>query len=89
MNRIDLFQEDEDMRITPKSILMLVALGKAVVAGIGAGIALLGALDIAFAATAQEWWDGMKVEHWFNVAAVGGGVAGFFVQLVLIVMDSR
>ncbi len=89
MGGIDFLRDDENMRITPRSILLLVALGKAVVAGIGAGIALLGALDIAFAVTAQEWWDSMKVDHWFNIAAVGGGVTGFIVQLAFIVMDSR
>ncbi len=89
MKDIHIQDEEMEMRVSARGIVIAIALGKATVAGIGAGIALLGALDIAFAATAKEWWESVQPDKLLNYAAASGGVAGFVWQLVQLLASSR
>jgi hypothetical protein len=55
--------------------LVIVSFAKAAVGGAGLALALLGALDVAFAVTARDFLEHMK-PHLIDYAAVGGGVLG-------------
>jgi hydroxyethylthiazole kinase-like sugar kinase family protein len=57
-----------------KTFLLVVAIGKTAVAGAGITLALLGALDIAAAITAQHWMQ--NVQSQINAITAAGGVAG-------------
>lgn len=63
------------------TFLMIVAVGKAAIAGAGVALALLGALDIAAAITAQQWMQ--TVQDQINVITAVGGVAGGFLGWLL------
>ncbi|WP_453951825.1 hypothetical protein [Bradyrhizobium sp. USDA 377] len=62
--------------------LVFVSLAKAAIAGAGVAVAVLGALDIAFAATAREFLDQVR-PHFLDFAAIGGGLLGVVVRTVL------
>ena len=89
MKDIHLQDENMELRINARGIVIAISLGKAIVAGIGAGIALLGALDIAFAATAREWWNSVQPDRMLDYAAAGGGLAGFFWQLFHLIAATK
>ncbi len=89
MKDIHLQEESLEMRVSAKGIVIAVALGKAVVAGVGLGIAILGALDIAFAATAREWWASIQPDALLNYAAASGGAMGFLWQAAQLIMATR
>jgi hypothetical protein len=66
------------------NILMVIALGKAVVVGATAGLALLGAMDIALAASASQWMTEFQTTY-FDTFAIAGGAVGFAGQLYSII----
>lgn len=57
-----------------RKFLLVVAIGKAAIAGAGLTLALLGALDIAAAITAQHWIEHVQAN--MNAITAGGGVVG-------------
>lgn len=63
-------------------LLLIVAIGKGAVVGTGVMLAALGALDIAFAITAQQFLTELK-PHFFDYAALGGGVIGAIAGAIL------
>jgi hypothetical protein len=62
--------------------LWLVGIGKAAIAGAGVALAALGALDVAFAITAQEIMREIK-PHYLDIAAIGGGLVGAIVRVFI------
>lgn len=64
------------------NFLRVVALSKALVAGAGFGLAVMGAFDIAFAVAATEWWNAMKPDYLVNVAAATGALGGLVVRVL-------
>jgi len=60
-------------------LLAVVALGKAAVLGASLALAVLGAFDIAFAATASHWLDVLQKEY-LNYVAIGGGFIGAVIR---------
>lgn len=61
---------------------MIVTVGKGAIVGAGAVLALLGALDIAFAIAAQDFLRALK-PHYLDLATLGGGVIGAVVSAIL------
>jgi hypothetical protein len=61
-----------------RRLMMSVAIGKAGVGGAGAALAVLGALNIAQAVSAQHWVNGFE-DHYLHWFAAGGGALGVFV----------
>lgn len=59
-----------------RRFLLALALGKAVVAGAAAGLATLGALDVAAAIAAKEWLTAVHHAYAFDAFAGVGGVLG-------------
>jgi hypothetical protein len=55
--------------------LMMVAIGKAAIAGAGLALAAMGALDIAFAITAKDLISNLR-PYYFDYATFGGGALG-------------
>jgi hypothetical protein len=70
-----------------KRFLVLVAIGKAAVAGAGVALAILGAMDIAFALSAKAWLSELK-PYYLDVAAIGGGVVGASIRTVWAFLDA-
>ncbi len=62
-------------------LLVFVSFAKAAIAGAGVMVAVLGALDIAFAVTAKDFLDQVR-PHFLDFAAVGGGVVGVIVRTI-------
>lgn len=58
-----------------RKLLVFVTIGKGAVAGTGLALAGLGALDIAFAATANDWLQEVQRDY-VNYFALGGGAVG-------------
>ena len=58
-----------------RNLLVFVTVGKAAIAGTGLALAGLGALDIAFAITANDWLQEIQREY-VNYVALGGGAIG-------------
>lgn len=69
-----------------RKVLLTVALGKAAIAGAGAGLAILGAFDIAAAVTAREWLNEVQHAYALNLFAIGGGVTGAVGGLVKLIL---
>ena len=65
-------------------VITFIALGKATVVGATAGLALLGAMDIAFATTASQWMNDFQTNY-FDTFAISGGALGFAGQLYNII----
>jgi hypothetical protein len=63
-------------------LLMFVSLAKAAIAGAGLAVAVLGALDIAFAVTARDFLEHIR-PHFLDFAALGGGVIGVVVRAMI------
>ena len=57
-------------------IMIAAATAKAAVVGASLGLAALGALDVAFAVSAQEWLKQIETDLYFNEFAIGGGIVG-------------
>ena len=74
--------EVSQMPISWQRFFFLAALGKAIIAGVGLGLASLGALDIAFAVSAHEWWQSVRPDALFNWFAAAGGVGGLIVRII-------
>ena len=70
-----------------RSIFLLIALGKASVAGATVALALLGSLNIAFAVTLSEWLTEIQQDALFNYFAIGGGLAGMLWQGILSILN--
>ncbi|MBY5935334.1 hypothetical protein KUV51_20170 [Tateyamaria omphalii] len=64
------------------SVLRLAALGKAAIVGISLSLALMGAFDVAFAVTAEQWWDSIRPDWIVNVVAATGAVGGIIARIV-------
>lgn len=67
-----------------KRFLTAIAIGKGAIVGATLVLAILGALDIAFALVAQEWLRSVKTAYldYLEVAMVGGGVVGATFSLI-------
>lgn len=66
--------------------IMLVSLvAQASVLGASLGLALLGALDIAFTISAQEWLKQIQTELYFDEFAIVGGTIGAAGQIVRMI----
>ncbi len=57
------------------------ALAKGAVLGTTLGLAALGAMDLAFAAIAHDWINGIKADLYFDEFALGGGLLGIVGQI--------
>lgn len=62
---------------------MTLALGKAAVAGAAAGLAVLGAFDVASAISAKEWLTAVQHAYAFDAFAATGGAVGFVWKLLV------
>lgn len=69
-----------------KRFLVLVAIGKAAVAGAGVALAIMGALDIAVAISAKAWLTEFK-PYYLDIAAIGGGAVGAVIRTVWAFID--
>lgn len=72
----------EGLPVSWQRYLLIAAIGKAMMAGAGVGIACLGALDLAFAISAEQWWEAVKPDAIVNWFAVGGTVVGFVARVI-------
>ena len=59
-----------------KTVMQGIVIAKAGILGASAGLALLGALDIASAIAARDWATEMQKEVYLDYFALGGGLAG-------------
>lgn len=64
------------------TIMGILAVTKAMIAGVGIGLAAMGALDIAFAVTAAHWWAEMRPD-WILNAFAGFGALGAVVARIV------
>ena len=63
-------------------LTLVMALGKAAIAGAGVAIALLGVFDAALAATVTEWWESFEHVRALDIVASFGAVGGIIARLV-------
>jgi hypothetical protein len=60
--------------VRERSPLKIFAIGEAAVAGAGLGVALIGAMELATAITAQQWL--AEAKHYIDYSPLVGGVVG-------------
>jgi hypothetical protein len=64
------------------TVLAVAATLKAMIAGVGLGLAALGALDVAFAVSAEQWWQAVRPDWLVNMFAATGAVGAILVRII-------
>ena len=68
--------------VTWQKFLMFIAIGKAAIGGAGAGLAILGAYNVAAAISATDWIHAVQHAYAFDSIAVVGGIVGAVTKIL-------
>lgn len=66
------------------NFLKIAAVLKLMIAGVGVGLAALGLLDVAFAVTAEAWWDSIRPDWVINLFAAVGAIGAVATRVVSV-----
>jgi len=64
------------------TFLALVTTLKIMIAGVGVGLAALGALDVAFAVAAHQWWTDVRPDWLLSMFAATGAIGGVVMKVI-------